>query len=402
MEWNKEMKIVLFSDTYPPQINGVATATYTLAKTLKDRGHEVLVVTTSLANQLRITEVDGILRIPGLTIKRLYNYKFSSIYNTKAFRAIRKYNPDVIHVQTEVGIGIFGRIIAHNLKIPLVYTYHTMYEDYTYYVTKGRKPFDFFVKRIVASLSVMIGDSTTEFITTSSKTKEALRRYGVKKYINIVPNGIDLSAFDISKIDQSKAQNIQSKYGLEGKFVVLILGRLASEKSNDVVIKYLHNFIEENQEYEKLIKLLIVGDGPAKKDLEHICKQLKMENTIEFVGSVPHEEVPYFYHISDLYCSASTSETQGLTYDEAMAAKTIVLAKFDDNLTDVIKDGETGFFFKTQSNFSSKLKTIINISEEQKESLLMKAYQNDLDLFSLDKYYERMMNVYKKALRKYW
>lgn len=396
------MKIALFSDTYPPQINGVATATETLCNTLKQHGHDVLVVTTSLSNQHRITEIDGILRIPGLTIKRLYNYKFSSIYNTKAFRIIKRYNPDIIHVQTEVGIGIFGRIIARNLKIPLVYTYHTMYEDYTYYVTKGRRPFDFFAKRIVASLSVMIGDSTTEFVTTSTKTKDALRRYGVKKYINIVPNGIDLSAFDEGKINKEKADSLKTKFGLKGKFVILILGRLAAEKSNDIVIKYFHTFLAENPEYDGKLKMLIVGDGPAKSDLQDLCKNLNMCDNVEFVGPVSHETVPYYYHISDLYCSASTSETQGLTYDEAMAAKTLVLAKFDRNLTDVIVEDKTGYYFKTQVDFTSKLKRILNMSHDKKEEIINAAYQNDMNLFGLDKYYERMINVYRKALRKYW
>lgn len=396
------MKIALFSDTYPPQINGVATATYTLAETLKKHGHQVMVVTTSLNNQYRTNLCDGVLRIPGLTIKRLYNYKFSSIYNSKAFRIIKRFEPDVIHVQTEVGIGIFGRIISRNLKVPLLYTYHTMYEDYTYYLTKGRRPFDFFAKRLVASLSVMIGDSTTEFITTSSKTKEALRRYGVKKYINIVPNGIDLSAFGRDKIDEKHLEQLRGKYSLEGKFVILILGRLAAEKSNDIVVKYLHNFILEHPEYESRIKLLIVGDGPAKKDLEELATELKMDEMTDFVGSVTHEEVPYFYHLSDLYCSASTSETQGLTYDEAMAARTLVLAKYSENLNEVIKEGVTGFYFKNQVNFSSKLNRILNMKKDEKERIVEEAYKNDYELFSLDKYYERMMNVYRKALRKYW
>jgi len=396
------MKIALFSDTYPPQINGVATATYTLAKTLRSHGHEVMVVTTSLANQHHLAVTDGVLRIPGLTIKRLYNYKFSSIYNTKAYRIIKRYNPDVIHVQTEVGIGIFGRIIARNLKLPLIYTYHTMYEDYTYYVTKGKKPFDFFAKRLIASLSVMIGDSTTEFVTTSSKTKEALRRYGVKKYINIVPNGIDLSSFDEKNIDPLVISNLRKQYELNDKFVILILGRLASEKSNDIVLKYLHNFIEQNPEYENKIKLLIVGDGPDRSNLENICQRLKMNDIVEFVGPIGHDSVHYYYHLADLYCSASTSETQGLTYDEAMATKTMVLAKFDDNLTEVIKDEQTGFYFKTPTSFNAKLMKIIKLEPSEKQRILDAAYQNATELFGLDKYYERMMNVYKKALRKYW
>ena len=396
------MRIALFSDTYPPQINGVATATHTLATVLRDKGNEVMVVTTALSNHHRVTDSEGVVRIPGLTVKRLYNYKFSSVYNTKVKRIIENFNPDVIHVQTEVGIGIFGRIVARNLHVPLVYTYHTMYEDYTYYVTHGKRPFDFFAKQLVASLSVMIGDSTTGFTTTSSKTKEALRRYGVKKYINIVPNGIDLSAFSKDKIDEERLKGLRTKYGIEDKFVILILGRLAKEKSNDVVIKYFHNFMHKHPEYEGKINLLVVGDGPAKPGLMSLTKELELDDIVKFTGPVPHDEVPYYYHLGDVYCSASTSETQGLTYDEAMASHVVVLAKYDYNLTDVIKEGETGFFFKTQRTFDEKLLKILTIGEKEKKELIERAYENDMNLFSLDKYYERMMNVYKKAVRKYW
>src|SRR5574344_439976 len=126
------MKVALFSDTYPPQINGVATATATLAEALRQHGDDVLVVTVALDKQRKMTYQDGIIRMPGITVKRLYNYKFAGFYSSRAEKLIVAFHPDVIHVQTEVGIGIFGRILERKYSIPLIYTYHTMYEDYTY------------------------------------------------------------------------------------------------------------------------------------------------------------------------------------------------------------------------------------------------------------------------------
>lgn len=165
------MKIGLFSDTYPPEINGVATATATLCKVLKNHGHEVIVVTTAPKNQKKITYENGVCRIPGIVMKRLYDYKLTWIWNKRVANFIKKFDLDIIHVQTEIGIGIFARLIAKKYKIPLVYTYHTMYEDYTYYVTKGKKHFDKFAKKVVAEFSKAVGDSSTEFTTTSEKTK---------------------------------------------------------------------------------------------------------------------------------------------------------------------------------------------------------------------------------------
>jgi 1,2-diacylglycerol 3-alpha-glucosyltransferase len=394
------VRIVLFSDTYPPQINGVATATFTLAKVLSEKGNKVLVVTTALPEDKKIKVIDNVVRIPGVTFKKLYNYKFAGFFSKRVFRIVRSFKPDIIHIQTEAGIGIFGRLTSFQLNVPLVYTYHTMYEDYTYYVTKGVKPFDFLAKKAVAFLSAQITDSTTAFTTTSDKTKEALRRYGAKKYINVIPNGLDLSSFARSRCQEGKLKEISAKYNLAGKFVILILGRLAKEKANEVVIDFFASYLSKTKDKDSL--LLVVGDGPDKENLMKKTESLNLDKRVIFTGAVDHTEAPYFYNSASVYVSASTSETQGLTYIEAMAAKRIVLARFDDNLVGTVKDGQTGFFFTDEESFVQKLSQIKDMSEEEKEKIGEQAYENTSEQFGLDKYYQRMMNVYEKAVRKYW
>jgi 1,2-diacylglycerol 3-alpha-glucosyltransferase len=394
------MRIALFTDTYPPQINGVATATYTLAEVLKQHGNDVLVITICLEGQRRLSFVDGVVRIPGITLRKLYSYKMAWLFSSKVYRIIKEFDPELIHIQTEAGIGIFGRIVSNTLSLPLVYTYHTMYEDYTYYVTKGWKTFDLFAKRVVADFSAIIGDSTTEFITTSNKTKEALRRYGVKKYINVVPNGIDLSAFAQGGNDSQKREELKEKYGLKGKFTVLILGRLAKEKANDLIVKYLADYLARGGNPD--FKLIVVGDGPDKENLMLLSSNLGLDSYISFLGPADHASVPLFYSLADLYVSASTSETQGLTYNEAMAASTLVLARYDENLSGIIEDGKTGFFFEDEDSFIEKMDYIRKMSPDEKEKIIKAAFARDMSMFSLDLYYERIMNVYLKAIRKYW
>ena len=394
------MKIGIFSDTYPPEINGVATASATLAQVLKAHGHEVLVVTTAPEGAKRIVYENGVCRIPGIVLKKLYNYKLTWIWNRKVVRLIKKMNLDLIHVQTELGIGMFARLVSRALKIPLVYTYHTMYEDYTYYVTKGKKHFDKFAKRVVAGFSRVVGDTSTEFTTTSLKTKEALRRYGTEKYINIVPNGVDMSSLDRSKISPDEVAEFRAQNNLEGKFIILILGRLAKEKSNDVVLANVKKYIDKTG--DDSIEVVIVGDGPDKSNLEQYAQSTGMADHSRFIGRVMHEKVPFFYALADLYCSASVTETQGLTFNEAMAMKTLVLARYDDNLKFLIKDGISGFYFDSADSFIEKLSYIKNIDEKIKNRIIEKAYEINNDQFSLDKYYQRMMNVYERALRKYW
>ncbi len=394
------MRIALFSDTYPPQINGVATATYTLAKVLKNKGHDVLVVTINEDGIKHLTYENGILRIPGITAKKLYDYKFANIYSLKASLIIKEFRPQVIHVQTEVGIGIFGRLIAKKFKIPLIYTYHTMYEDYTYYVTKGFKPFDRFAKKFVAVVSALISDSTTQFTTTSEKTKDKLISYGVKRYINVIPNGIDFSAFSKDKIDINHLEELRKKYNLQGKKIFLVLGRLAKEKSVDVILTYFKKYVTNNPNNN--LHLLIVGDGPNKVDLEELTKKYDLNDLVTFVGGIPHTEVAYFYYLSDLYLSASISETQGLTYNEAMACKLLVFARYDLNLEGTIIDSKTGFFFNDCDSFEDKLEKILNLDNSEREKIVSAAYKLNVEKYSLDLYYERMYDVYNKAIRKFW
>ena len=129
------MRIGLFSDTYTPDINGVVSSIVTLQKELEKRGHEVFVITNHKA--LLSTQREGnVLRLPGLELKWLYGYKLTTPYHFSAKDEIRKMNLDVIHVHTEFGVGMFARIVAKYLNIPVVSTYHTMYEDYTHYINR--------------------------------------------------------------------------------------------------------------------------------------------------------------------------------------------------------------------------------------------------------------------------
>lgn len=396
------MKIALFTDTYLPNLNGVATATATLRKTLMDHGHEVIVVTSAIKKQKHTTFEDGVVRIPGMTLKRIYNYHLARLYSRKTYNIIKKFKPDIIHVQTEMSVCIFGRLLAKKSNIPLVYTYHTLYADYTYYITGGFKPIDLVAKKVIASLTQMISDNTTEFMTTSFKARDILAQYGIKKYINVIPNGIDFSMFDKKSIDFNKVEQLRTKYKLNGKYVLIILGRIAQEKSNDVVITCFNDFLNDHPELKEKMALLIVGDGPDRENLEKLVEKENMQDIVTFTKAVPHEDVPYYYYLSNLYVSASTSETQGLTFNEAMACNVLVLARHDKNLEECIIDDKTGFFFTDIKSFKNQLYRIYTMDKSSQDQIRKQAYENNVSKYSLELYYRRMIDVYNKAIKKYW
>ena len=179
------MRIGIFSEAYTPYISGLVTSEVMLKKALEAQGHEVYVVTANLESfKYEYDEKERILRIPGIPTG-IYDSRFTSIYPVRAVNKIKSWKLDVIHSQTEFAIGTFARILAKQYNIPLVHTYHTMYEDYIYYITKGY--FDKSSKKLVEYLTKFYCDTTaTELIVPTTKIYKLFKeKYKFEKNINI-------------------------------------------------------------------------------------------------------------------------------------------------------------------------------------------------------------------------
>lgn len=389
------MNIALFSDTYLPDINGVATSTHILKKELKKHGHHVLVVTTILPhNSDYIDEDQDILRLPGIDLKKLYGYRASNIYSFKGMKELKEFQPDIIHVQTEFGIGIFGKIAGEVLNIPVCYTYHTMWADYSHYITPGNlKAVDQAAKKIIEKISKIYGNSCSELIVPSQKTADVLKTYGITNSIHVIPTGLELESFSIENKNQKLVDDIQTQYHLQDKFVVIFLGRIAPEKSIEILIDAMQDIVKINQK----ICLMIVGGGPQLEELKTIVQQKKLQDFIFFTGPKESIYVPSFYHAAQLFVSASMTETQGLTFIEAMASGLPVLARYDKNLDGVIVDGQNGYFFKNQEDLVQK---IIQLSQSDLQQLSYQA-RNDAQKYSSENFYQKIIQTYELALSKH-
>ena len=391
------MRVAIFTDTYPPYVNGVSTSCFNLAKVLKAHGHDVLVVAPR-PTKGKLELKDGVLYIPGAYLKKYYGFRMTNIFASKPVKIIKKFKPDVIHNQTDWTIAVLARRIAKKFRIPIVYTYHTNYEDYTYYVVGSA--LDSLAKKLVRTYSLSIANRMTEFITPSEKTKDYMRQSGSDVYINVVPSGIDFSIFKNTSIDQEKIISFKKEHNITPKTkVFLILGRLAKEKSMDISLRSIAAYHKKHHEED--VKILVVGDGPAREELILLADELGITNITVFVGQVNALDVPFYYSLADIYTSASITETQGLTFMEAMAAGNIVLARFDYNLTGTIVDNETGFFFSDDASFIKQAEKIFSLNKEEKERILNNAYQT-VDRYSIDNFYKNIMRVYHRAIRKLW
>ena len=384
------MNIAIFTDTYLPDLNGVATSSRILHDELVKHGHHVLVVTTELPNGSSYQDDALTIRLPGIDIKKLYGYRASTIYSFDGMKEIKEFHPDVIHVQTEFGVGIFGRIVGEILNVPVCYTYHTMWTDYSHYISRGVKPIDVVMKKIIEKISKIYGNSCAQLIVPSQKTADELASYGIEKNMNVIGTGLVLDHFKPEHCDPDIVANIKKTYQLDNHFVILFLGRIAQEKSIDVLIEAMEDIIKERED----ALLLIVGGGPTLSSLEELVKEKGLEDYVIFTGPKDSKLVPQYYHVADAFVSASTSETQGLTYIEAMASGLPVFARYDRNLEDVIENEVNGFFFDTKEELVQKL---ISFSKEQSSRISQQALI-DAQQFSSEIFYEKILSVYQKAI----
>lgn len=388
------MRIGLFTDTYTPDINGVVSSIVTLQKELEKDGHEVFVITNHKASH---TKREGnILRLPGLELKWLYGYKLSTPYHFSARDEIEKMHLDIIHVHTEFGVGMFGRIVAKYLNIPVVTTYHTMYEDYTHYVNRfDIEEIEKVSKKIVSSFSKVLSDSAQAVISPSEKTKETLLKYGVKTPIYVIPTGLSFEKFNHDTIDSKEVEKIKEMYDLkEEDKVVVFVGRIAPEKSIDIPIEGFRYITDSH------IKLMIVGDGPQLEDLKKMVKNYGLMDKVIFTGKKSSDEVPLYYACADCFVSASLTETQGMTYIEALACGLPVFARWDDVLENLVVEGESGFLFDDAQMFAEKLTSYFSLPKEQRQNFRQKAIskvaQYDAKVFC-----SKVLSVYYQAIDDY-
>lgn len=392
------MNIGIFTDTYTPQINGVIVSIDTLAKGLREKGHNVYIFSPNDPKLKDLENTDDnkeyAYRLPSIPVIFSPEYRFAVGISKKMYKNLKELNLDVIHTHSEFSLGLIGKLIAKKLNVPTVHTYHTMWADYAHYITRIKnatvnKP----VTTLISKFSKYFCNTSNIVISPSKKTKNALIKYGVKKPILIIPTGIDLEPFR-EKMNLVEILKLKKEVGLKTMDkVILFIGRVAEEKSLDVLIKEFPKVLKKVPN----AKFLIIGDGPAKNDLENLTRKLNLTNNIVFAGRKPYEMISKFYKLGDVFVNASTSETQGLTFIEAMAAGIPVVAKYDENLVGVINDNVSGCLFNENDEYADKVIKILNDKTFRNE--IIKNASTIADSYSVENFVNKIEIAYQSVLK---
>ena len=390
------MRIGIFTDSYYPHISGVATSIEMLKESLTNMGHKVYIVAPNLDNHKFIYEKDkGIIWLPGVKTG-MYKLRITGIYSIRAMNIIKKeWNLDIIHSQTEGSVGAFSHIAAKKLNIPVVHTYHTLYEDYVYYVTHGH--FDNIVKKGLARYTKYYYDhKCDELIVPTEKIKNIFNnKYNIKRDMHVIPSGIDIKKLYPTPTLRKKAKELRKKYNIsEDDFIIGSVGRVAKEKSFDKLIKNLCELVKMNNR----IKFLLVGDGPQLDEIKSLAKELKVDKNVIFTGLIDYDLMPAYYQMFDVMVSFSKTETQGLTIIEALAASKPVICIDDTSFRSMVQNKYNGFLFKNNEEYKKDILDLV-YDKQLYKTMSMNA-KNSTYSYSKEVFASNVLKVYHEAIDK--
>ncbi len=362
------MKVLITTDWYAPVINGVVTSVLMLRRELEARGHEVRIVT--LSNSIHSYKNGEVYYMGSVSASRIYPGARLKMHRTRSLlRELAAWCPDVIHSQCEFSTFRVASALSNRLGVPIVHTYHTVYEDYTHYFSPSVRV----GRYVVSAFSRWICSRTACIIAPTQKVEQLLRRYGVHCRIDVIPTGVDLCLFRGGAEQEKRLQALRRKWMIPKNHTILLyLGRMAKEKNLETLIEQIAGAGRKD------VTLLLVGDGPDREAALDRAYQLGV--SVIYIGMVSHEETPDYYRLGDLFVTASTSETQGLTYFEALAAGLPVLCRRDSCVDGVVKDGINGWQYEDSEVFASCLHAFCSSPEMRRE--MQKAALQSSEQFS--------------------
>ena len=381
------MKVAIFTDAYLPFTSGVVTHIRILKEELEKNGHEVLLVTENPDIDDYKLE-NNILYCPSHEIKKLYGYGVTNPISFRRLNVIRDFNPDVMHIHTEFSMGMCGLWCARTLHKPIVYTLHTMYDDYTGYVFP--KKLDKVGHYAAHKYFHIIASRADEIIGPSPKVGEFLKRCGVNKEIHVVSN--------IAKVDEPEAEKVQeiiASHNLESAEAVLcFIGRMGKEKSIDVLMAYFQKALEKHP----TLKLFIIGGGPEEESLRNLSKTLGIDDNVIFTGMIPNGDVKNYLAVSNIYATASTSEMNSVSMLEGLNSGLPVLQKLDEANRYQIKEGKSGMIFENEEEFCSLIDEYASKTPEERVEL-RKQVKEYAEEYGSKEFMSTMMDIYNSAIK---
>lgn len=379
------MHIAFFTNYYHPVVNGVVRSVASFREVLMKQGHNVFVFAQADANY--VDTEPFIFRYPSLPLPG----DISTALPVSPFveQLLPSLKLDVIHTHHPVLLGQTAARRANEMGLPLVFTFHTQYWEYTHYVPFPMEAVQEFLKnRIHQWLREYIQKCQHIVIPSESMRELLLREYGLDDLYTVIPTGTNLEPFLTA---DGKA--LRREKGWEKETVLISIGRLAPEKNWDTL---LQAFAKVAPEYPDL-RLVLIGDGPAKDSLQQLSSDLGVAGRVTFTGALPFAEIPSYLKAANVFAFASVTETQGLVTIEAMAAGLPVVAVDGSGTRDIVEHDKQGFLVENDPEaLAEGLRKILSDPQRIKRfsnNALKKARTFDVNVLG-----KQLVDVYEQAI----
>lgn len=350
------MKIAMLTNNYRPFVGGVPISVERQAQELIRLGNQVTVFAPMYGESKE--ERERMLAEDEQAPERVVRYRsqkkkmengmvYPGIYPAEIIDVFSREHFDCIHVHHPMFVGPWGIWLGRKYGIPVIYTYHTRYEDYLHYIPLFRvrndslwirkKAVELIRKKVIPRYMGWFADKCDLVLAPSAGMREVIRQYGVTTPVEVLPTGLEKTFF---QKDKERSQEIRKRYGRGKNYLLVTVSRLEKEKNYGFLIR---GIAEIRRKMGDDFHVLILGDGSQKSELKARAAILGVQDMITFVGSVPNEQVKDYLNAADLFLFASRSETQGIVLAEAMAAGCPVVAVHAVGVDDIVKDRSNGF-----------------------------------------------------------
>jgi glycosyltransferase involved in cell wall biosynthesis len=386
----KRLHIAFFTNTYHPVVSGVVRSVSEYRRSLSEAGHNVFVFAQH--DSEFIDQEAFIFRYPSLELP--ISVDIPAIIPVSPFidRLLPQIKLDVIHTHHPVLLGQTAAHYARKLKLPLVFTFHTQYREYSHYVPLPQASVQQFVKSLIDEWLVDYLTLCNHIVVPSESMRTILvDEYGLEKGYTVVPTGIDLAAF--SGIE---GESIRRLLGWQDEKVVMSVGRLSAEKNWKTLLEAAAYAIKTHPN----LRLVLIGDGPQRTDLENLAQKMGVAPQVTFLGWLPFSQVPRYLKAADCFGFASTSETQGLVTLEALAAGLPVVAIGATGTCDIVRHNQEGLLTSNDAvALGTALVTFFNhpdLIKRFKTAALERA-----EAFDIHRQAQKLVTVYQQAMADY-
>ena len=374
----------MFINYYTPSKGGMETSVINLSKGLEKAGHEVFIFAPEYPNYK--DEEKNIFRYKSVRFNYGgYFYVIPIPIFSKMEEIVKNLDLDIIHSHQPYSLGNEALKFSKKFNIPLVFTYHIKYEEYSHYVPLVPESIS---RKYIRKITTKYSNQCDNIIVPSTAIKKLLIDHEIKAPISIIPSGINIGSFEK---DIGQRDGIRKKYQVKPDDIMLITACRLTEEKN---LKFLVRSFAKIRQKRDNVKFLIVGDGAVRKDLGKIAEELGIKDSIIFAGLVNRSEIVGLYQASDIFVFASLTETQGLVAVEAMAAGNPVIAIKASGIEDIVRSGEDGFLTsESEDEFSKNVLKIVD-DKNLREKMSARAKINS-KRFSIEPWVEKVVRLYE-------